>query len=119
MLFLVCRFGELIYRDKLHHIFNTDFYAMMFWIETALMVFPLVIFRMPSLRNDSRWLYASGLSMLIGAAMWRMSYSLVASNPGADTTTSQQQKNFNFNRFRGNEVCAYILLIRLLPVIQH
>lgn len=118
VLFLVCRFGELIYRDKLHHIFNTDFYAMMFWIETALMVFPLIIFRMPSLRNDSRWLYASGLSMLIGAAMWRMSYSLVAFNPGGGydyfPTTEELLISIGFVAI---EVCAYILLIRLLPVI--
>ncbi len=103
ILFLACRFGELIYREKLHHIFNGDFYAMMFWIETVLMVIPLVIFRIPSLRNDSRWLYISGLSMLIGAAMWRMSYSLVAFNPGGRLRLlPNNRRTFNFNRFCGN-----------------
>ncbi|EFB72815.1 Ni/Fe-hydrogenase cytochrome b subunit [Providencia rustigianii] len=118
VLFLVCRFGELIYRGKMHYVMGFDFYAIMFWIETALMVIPLVIFRKPSLRMDSRWLYFSGLSMLIGAALWRMNYSLIAFNPGGGydyfPTTEEILISIGFVAI---EVCAYILLIRLLPII--
>lgn len=81
-LFLVCRFGELIYRDKLSYAFAGDYYSLLFWVEVLLMVFPLVVLRLPKLRGDSRMLYLSALSMLLGCATWRMSYSLVAFNPG-------------------------------------
>ncbi|MCD3180175.1 Ni/Fe-hydrogenase cytochrome b subunit, partial [Salmonella enterica subsp. enterica serovar Enteritidis] len=42
-IFVVLRFGELIYRDKLSYAFAGDFYSAMFWIEVVLMVFPLVV----------------------------------------------------------------------------
>lgn len=38
-IFVVLRFGELIYRDKLSYAFAGDFYSAMFWIEVVLMVF--------------------------------------------------------------------------------
>jgi hypothetical protein len=41
-IFIVLRFGELIYRDKLSLAFAGDFYSVMFWIEVLLMLFPLV-----------------------------------------------------------------------------
>lgn len=38
-IFIVLRFGELIYRDKLSLAFAGDFYSVMFWIEVLLMLF--------------------------------------------------------------------------------
>lgn len=118
VLFLLCRFGELIYRGKMHYVMAFDFYSIMFWIETALFLLPLLIFRISSFRNDSRWLYISGISMLIGAAMWRMNYSLVAFNPGNgyDYFPTAEELLISIG-FVAIEVCAYILLIRLLPII--
>lgn len=54
----------------------------MFWIEVLLMLFPLVVLRVAKLRNDSRMLFLSALSALLGCATWRLTYSLVAFNPG-------------------------------------
>ncbi len=50
-IFIVLRFGELIYRDKLSLAFAGDFYSVMFWIEVLLMLFPLVVLRVAKLRN--------------------------------------------------------------------
>ncbi|MCP5699547.1 polysulfide reductase NrfD, partial [Klebsiella pneumoniae] len=72
-IFVVLRFGELIYRDKLSYAFSGDLYSLMFWIEVVLMVFPLVVLRVTKLRNDSRMLYLSALSALLGCATWRLS----------------------------------------------
>ncbi len=55
-IFIVLRFGELIYRDKLSLAFAGDFYSVMFWIEVLLMLFPLVVLRVAKLRNDSRYI---------------------------------------------------------------
>ncbi len=67
-IFIVLRFGELIYRDKLSLAFAGDFYSVMFWIEVLLMLFPLVVLRVAKLRNDSRMLFLSALSALLGCA---------------------------------------------------
>ncbi|MCF3895543.1 Ni/Fe-hydrogenase cytochrome b subunit, partial [Salmonella enterica subsp. enterica serovar Weltevreden] len=44
-IFVVLRFGELIYRDKLSNAFAGDFYYAMFLNEVVLMVFPLLVLR--------------------------------------------------------------------------
>lgn len=41
-----------------------------------------MVLRVAKLRNDSRMLYLSALSALLGCATWRLTYSLVAFNPG-------------------------------------
>ncbi|MCD1127173.1 Ni/Fe-hydrogenase cytochrome b subunit [Jinshanibacter sp. LJY008] len=118
LLFLVLRFGELIYRDKLSYIFAGDFYALMFWIEIALLLFPLVVFRFRKWANDSRMLFIGAVSMLLGCAMWRMSYSLVAFNPGGGYHYFPTWEELLISiGFVSIEICAYILLIRLLPII--
>ncbi|MBK5075004.1 Ni/Fe-hydrogenase cytochrome b subunit [Budviciaceae bacterium BWR-B9] len=118
LLFLVLRFGELVYRDKLSYIFAGDFYALMFWIEIALLLFPLVVFRFRKWANDSRMLFIGAVSMLLGCAMWRMSYSLVAFNPGGGYHYFPTWEELLISiGFVSIEICAYILLIRLLPII--
>lgn len=114
----MARFGELIYRDKLSYVFAGDFYSMMFWIEILLLAFPLVVFRVPKMLNDSRMLFIGALSMLLGCAMWRMSYSLVAFNPGGGYHYFPRWEELLITiGFVAIEICAYILLIRLLPII--
>lgn len=69
-------------------------------------------------RRSPRMLFVCALFMLVGAAMWRMNYSLVAYNPGNGyhyfPTASELLISIGFVAF---EVTAYILIIRLLPVL--
>lgn len=65
-IFVVLRFGELIYCDKLSYAFVGDLYSVMFWIEVVLMVFPFVELRMEKLRNDFRVLYLFGAERAVG-----------------------------------------------------
>ncbi|MFW0766643.1 Ni/Fe-hydrogenase cytochrome b subunit [Trabulsiella odontotermitis] len=117
-LFLVLRFGELIYHNKLGLAFAGDFYSVMFWVEILLLVFPLVVLRVPKLLHDSRILFLGALSMLLGCALWRLSYSLVAYNPGGGYQYFPAWEEILISiGFVAIEVCAYILLIRLLPII--
>ncbi|WP_409310982.1 Ni/Fe-hydrogenase cytochrome b subunit [Pectobacterium sp. B1J-3] len=118
LLFVVLRFGEIIWHDKVSYLFRGDRFSLMFWCEATLMIFPLVMFRIKRLRDDSRLLFIGALSMLFGAALWRLSYSLLAFNPGGGyhyfPATSEVLISIGFVAI---EVCAYILLIRLLPVL--
>lgn len=117
-IFLVLRFGELAYNGKLGYIFQADYYARLFWVEIALLVLPLVILRVKDARRSSKMLFIAGLGMIIGSGLWRMNYSLFAMNPGSGydyfPTTSEILISVGFVAI---EVCAYILLIRLLPVL--
>jgi Polysulphide reductase len=118
LLFIVLRFGEIILRDKTGYLWHLDRFAISFWIEIALMLFPLIVFRWKRCRQDSRLLFLGALSMVCGAAFWRLNYSLLTYNPGNGygyfPTASELLISIGFVAI---EVCAYILLVRLLPVL--
>jgi Ni/Fe-hydrogenase subunit HybB-like protein len=118
LLFIVLRFGEIIVRDKTGYLWHLDRFAISFWLEILLMLFPLLVFRIRRYRNDSRLLFLGALSMVIGAAFWRLNYSLLTYNPGNGygyfPTASELLISIGFVAI---EVCAYILLVRLLPVL--
>lgn len=117
-LFILLRFGEIAWRDKWRYLLAGDFYSLMFALEIALMLFPLLVLRISSLRNDSRFLFIGALSMLLGCALWRFSYSLLAFNPGNGFHYfPTAEELFISIGFVAIEVCAYLLLIRLLPII--
>lgn len=111
------RFGELIYRDKLSLAFAGDFYSVMFWIEVLLMLFPLVVLRVAKLRNDSRMLFLSALSALLGCAT---ASDLFAGGiqPGRRLRLLPDWEELLISiGFVAIEICAYIVLIRLLPIL--
>lgn len=117
-LFLLLRFGELLWRNKLPLAFAADSYSLMFWAEILLLLFPLLVFRLPRLRNDARYLFLGAVSMLLGCALWRLSYSLLAFNPGDGYHYFPTAEELLISiGFVAMEICAYILLIRLLPII--
>ncbi|AAU38969.1 unknown [[Mannheimia] succiniciproducens MBEL55E] len=118
-LFLMFRFGELIYHNKLHYVLGLfKFEAWMFWAEVWLMTLPLLALFLGERRNDGRWLFVSALSMLLGAALWRLDYSMIMYNPGNGYKyfPSGQELLISIG-FVSIEVCAYILIIRLFPVL--
>ena len=120
--FLAVRFGELIYHNKLHLVFGFDklnkFEAWMFWMEVWLMVLPLLTLFLGEKKSDSRWLFISALSMLLGAALWRMNYSLIMYDPGNGYKYFPSAEELLISiGFVSIEVCAYILIIRLFPVL--
>ncbi|MDU4451644.1 MAG: Ni/Fe-hydrogenase cytochrome b subunit, partial [Haemophilus parainfluenzae] len=114
--------GELIYHDKLQMVMGFDkltkFEAWMFWMEVWLMVLPLLTLFLGEKKSDSRWLFISALSMLLGAALWRMNYSLIMYNPGNGYQYFPSAEELLISiGFVSIEVCAYILIIRLFPVL--
>lgn len=118
MVFIALRFGELVYHDKSDYLSNFDRYSILFWTEIMLMLLPLLIFHWEKTRNDSRLLFISAVSMLIGAALWRIDYSLIAFNPGEGYHYFPTAEELLISvGFVAIEVCAYILLVRIFPVL--
>ena len=63
-------------------------------------------------------MFLGALSMLLGAALWRLDYSLLAFNPGNGYHYFPSAEEVLISLgFVAIEVCAYLLLIRLLPVL--
>jgi len=118
ILFVALRFAEIVLRDKSEYLSQWNRYSISFWCEIGLMLFPLLVFHWDRFRRDSRMLFLGALSMLLGAALWRMNYSLLAFNPGNGYHYFPTSEELLISvGFVAIEVCAYLLLIRILPVL--
>ncbi|MGE0080196.1 MAG: Ni/Fe-hydrogenase cytochrome b subunit [Thiohalomonadaceae bacterium] len=119
VVYLVIRFGELLVRGKLGLAFAFDFAALMFWIETALFLVPLVVLSSPAKRNSGRSLLIAAVSMLFAGALWRFNAYLITFNPGPGysyfPSVPEIMVTVGIVAF---EVLAYIVLVRMLPVLH-
>lgn len=117
--FLVVRFGELLLRGKLGLAFAFDFASLMFWIETALFIVPLVILIKAQRRNNGRHLLTAAVSMLFAGALWRFNAYLITFNPGPGYSYFPSVPEIMVTTgIIAFEVMAYIVLVKMLPVLH-
>jgi Ni/Fe-hydrogenase subunit HybB-like protein len=86
LVYLVVRFGDLVYRDALGAITETPWRMWMFLVENALYVVPLAILMHPRWRGNARMLFFSAVCLLLGAAVLRFNALIVGFNPPAGYT---------------------------------
>jgi Ni/Fe-hydrogenase subunit HybB-like protein len=118
IVFLIIRFGDLIFKGKLGLIFSFNFQSLMFIIENLLFIYPLIILSSKEKRNQSKSLFLSAASLVLAGAVYRFDTFLVGFNPGA-----------NFHYFPSFaeimitvgiisvEIMAYLIFIKTLPVL--
>jgi Ni/Fe-hydrogenase subunit HybB-like protein len=118
IVFLIIRFGDLIFRGKLGLIFSFNLQSLMFVIENLLFVYPLIILSSKEKRDQSKYLFLSAASLVLAGAVYRFDTFLVGFNPGA-----------NFHYFPSFaeimitvgiisvEIMAYLIFIKTLPVL--
>ena len=80
--YLAIRFGEILVRGKLGLIFAGDLASLMFLIETALFVYPLVVLVSPRGRENPRSLLFAAVSMLLAGTLYRFNAFLITYDPG-------------------------------------
>ena len=81
--YLTIRFGEILLNGKLGPIFAGDLGSLMFVIETALFVYPLVVLLSPRGRSNARSLLFAAVSMLLAGTLYRFNAFLITFDPGA------------------------------------
>lgn len=117
--FLLVRFAELLLRGKLGMAFAFDFASLMFWIETALFIVPLVILLKAQRRKNGRHLLTAAVTMLFGGAMWRFNAYLITFDPGPGysyfPSVPEIMVTVGIIAF---EIMAYIVLVKMLPVLH-
>jgi Ni/Fe-hydrogenase subunit HybB-like protein len=80
--YLALRFGDLIWRGQLGHIFTDNLTGLMFIIENLLFFQAVVILARPANRSDNRWLFLAAVLLLLGGSVYRFNAFLVGYNPG-------------------------------------
>lgn len=81
--FLVVRFAALLMAGKLGLIFAFDLGSLMFLIETALFIYPVVVLTSPTRRAKGRSLVYAAVSMMLAGALYRFDAFIITFNPGA------------------------------------
>ena len=82
--FLLLRFADLIYRDALGAVLTeSNARAIMFLVENALFLLPLIILAHPRWRGNARLLFLSAICLLLAGAVLRFNALIVGFNPPA------------------------------------
>lgn len=82
--YLLVRFGDLAYRGALGAILTeTPARRIMFLVENALFVLPIIVLFMPGLRRSARWLFLTAACLLLGGAVLRFDALIVGFTPPA------------------------------------
>ncbi|MGL4666364.1 MAG: Ni/Fe-hydrogenase cytochrome b subunit [Saezia sp.] len=117
-LFVFIRFAEIIYRGKLGYLANFDFYSFMFFAEILFFAIGLFIFTNKACRMNAKSLFMGAFFILLGAATWRMTYTLIAYNPGEGYLyyPSAEELLITFG-FVSIEVVGFIVIVKLFPVL--
>ena len=114
--FLVLRFADLTYRGMWPRLVQPTAVAIVFWVETALFVAPLVLLAGAS-RRPARWFLAA-MAMAIAGMMYRIDAFLVAYDTGAGWHYFPSLGELAVTLgLIAAEILAFILIIRLFPVL--
>jgi Ni/Fe-hydrogenase subunit HybB-like protein len=118
-LFLLIRFGDLAYRGQLGLAFTGDFKSMMFLLETALFVVPLLILLSESNRNNGKVLLIAALSMLFGGSLYRLNAFLIGYEPGPGFSYFPSVPEMMVTvGIIAIEIMAYLIFVKKLPVLH-
>jgi Ni/Fe-hydrogenase subunit HybB-like protein len=116
--YLAIRLVDLILRGRLGAMFSLDVWALMFWIETVLLVIPAVWFMNPAKRRDLGVLFRGAMLLVLSGALYRFDTYLVGFLPGE-----------NFGYFPtipeilvtvgivAAEVALYVVVVKNFPIL--
>ncbi|GLO62248.1 Ni/Fe-hydrogenase cytochrome b subunit [Vibrio sp. MACH09] len=115
-MFIVVRFHSINLTDKWEYVFAGDIYSWLFWIENFLLLWPILLIK--RVHKSAVMLFAAAISLLVGAAMYRIDMAIVAYNPGDGYNyfPSIEEILLSFGLV-AIEVVGYIVIIKLLPVL--
>jgi Ni/Fe-hydrogenase subunit HybB-like protein len=117
-IFLVIRFVSIISQGALGSIFQFNKTALMFIIETALFVYPLVVLMNKGNRTRPRALFLSAASLLVAGSLYRFNSYLIGFNPGSGwsyfPSFSEIMITLGIISF---EIMAYLYIVKKFPVL--
>ena len=82
IVYLVIRFGDLIWRGELGSIIAFDLNSFMFLIENILFIYPLVILSSAEKRGQPKQLFIAAVLLVLAGGLYRFNAYLIGFNPG-------------------------------------
>ncbi len=117
--YLAIRLGDIVYRGELMRVFSNGFLSVMFLVEMALFILPVLILTRKRSKQSAALLFIAAVSMLLAGSIYRIDTMLVAFNPGDEYTYFPSIPEMMITiGIISLEILAYIVLARYLPVLH-
>ena len=117
--FIVIRIVILAFQSKLGLIFGSGSSSIVFIVEMALFIIPVILLISTSSRNNSARLLIAAVCMLFAGAAYRFDAFLITYNPGPGysyyPSFSEIMITLGFIAF---EIMAFLFLVKKLPVMH-
>jgi Ni/Fe-hydrogenase subunit HybB-like protein len=118
VVFLVIRFGDIIYRGELGLMFNFDLASIMFIIELLMFLVPAIILFSEKNRSSSQKLFISSAVIVLAGSLYRFDTFIVVFNPGHGYHYFPAFQELMITiGIIAMEIMAYLIFIKRLPVL--
>ncbi len=116
--FIVVRIGDVVFRGAISRAFEPSVQALMFWLEMACYVAPLVLIGAESNRRNPAKLFLSGVLLMLGGSLMRLSGFLIGyqTGDGFSYFPTLAEVLVTAGMF-AIEVLGYIIITRRFPVL--
>ncbi len=116
--YLVVRIGDVVVRGALPRAFALSLEAVMFWLETACFVIPLILIGTEVNRRNPARLFVAGIALMVGGALLRINGFLIAyqTGDGFNYFPALPELMVTIGLF-AIEVIGYIVITRRFPVL--
>lgn len=121
LVYLAIRIGDLLWRGALGLAFTASLDALMFWIEMALFVAPVLMLMSPANRVKSRMIFLSATSLLLAGSLYRLNIYIIGYHPTAGANWSYFPSATEMLVTLGVfslEVMLYLIFVKRLPVLH-
>jgi Ni/Fe-hydrogenase subunit HybB-like protein len=82
VVYLVIRFGDLIWRGALVELLTFNIETVMFVVENLLYIYPMIILFSATNRANSKKLFGAAISMVLAGGLYRFNVYLIGFDPG-------------------------------------
>ena len=116
--FIVVRLGDIVVRGALPRAFEPSVQALMFWLEMACFIAPLILIGAESNRRNPARLFLAGVLLMLAGALMRLSGFLIGYETGGDFNyfPTLAEVLVTAGMF-AVEVLGYIIITRRFPVL--
>ena len=116
--FIVVRLGDVVLRGALGRAFEPSVQALMFWLEMACFIAPLILIGAESNRRNPARLFLAGILLMLGGALMRLNGFLIGyeTGDGFSYFPTLAEVLVTAGMF-AVEVLGYIIITRRVPVL--
>ena len=116
--YLVLRFADLAWNGKLALTVTSGGYSLLFWIEVALFLAPILLLAPRAARHRLGTLFRAAMLLALAGGLYRFSTSLIAFDPQNGWTYFPSVGEILVTTgFVAFEVLAYVYLIKRFPIL--